>query len=134
MRKGGHLERAAGLLAIAECSRQETLDTLGVPAASVVNVSTAIDDHFKPLEVNPEDAQALQAKFALDRPFVLYTGGADERKNLPRLIQAFARLETSLRQRHQLLFAGKMPEGDRTGLMQEARKAGLREDALRFTN
>lgn len=134
MRKVGHLQRASGLLAISAFSRQETLDTLGVPAERVVNVSTAIDGHFKPCEVSPAHAQALQAKFGLDRPFVLYTGGADERKNLPRLIQAFARLESGLRQHHQLLFAGKMSEGDRMGLMQEARKAGLREDELRFTN
>ncbi len=134
MRKVGHLQRARGLLAISGFSRQETLDTLDVPQARVVNVSTAIDDHFQPCEVSPEETQALQAKFALDRPFVLYTGGADERKNLPRLIQAFAKLDASLRNRHQLLFAGKMSEGDRMGLMQEARKAGLREDELRFTN
>ncbi|EKT4504265.1 MULTISPECIES: glycosyltransferase [Pseudomonas] len=134
MRKVGHLQRASGLLAISGFARQETLDTLEVSAAQVVNVSTAIDDHFQPCEVSPEDARALQAKFALDRPFVLYTGGADERKNLPRLIQAFAKLDGSLRDRHQLLFAGKMSEGDRMGLMQEARKAGLREDELRFTN
>ncbi len=134
MRKVGHLQRASGLLAISGFARQETLENLGVPAERVVNVSTAIDDHFQPCDVSPEETRALQAKFGLDRPFVLYTGGADERKNLPRLIQAFAKLDASLRDRHQLLFAGKMSEGDRMGLTQEARKAGLREDELRFTN
>ncbi|HEK1692428.1 TPA: glycosyltransferase [Pseudomonas putida] len=134
MRKVGHLQRARGLLAISGFARQETLETLDVPHERVVNVSTAIDDHFKPCDISPAQVQQLQSKFKLDRPFVLYTGGADERKNLPRLIQAFARLDAPLRERHQLLFAGKMSEGDRNGLLNEARKAGLREDELRFTH
>ncbi len=133
MRKVGHLERAHGLLAISNFSRQETLDTLKVPDERVTNVSTAIEAHFQPIQVSAADAQALQAKFGLAKPFVLYTGGADERKNLPRLIQAFAKLSAPLRNSHQLLFAGKMSEGDWHGLNHEARKAGLREDELRFT-
>lgn len=133
MRKVGHLERARGLLAISNFSRQETLDTLKVPDKRVINVSTAIEAHFQPIEVSVADAQGLQTKFGLAKPFVLYTGGADERKNLPRLIQAFAKLSAPLRNNRQLLFAGKISEGDRLNLTHEARKAGLREDELRFT-
>jgi glycosyltransferase involved in cell wall biosynthesis len=133
MRKVDHLKRARGLLAISNFSRQETLDTLNVPDERVTNVSTAIEEHFQPIQVSAADARALQAKFGLTKPFVLYTGGADERKNLPRLIQAFANLSVPLRNSHQLLFAGKMSEGDRHGLNHEARKVGLREEELRFT-
>lgn len=134
LRKVEHLRRARGLLAISAFAREETLEALEIAPAQVVNVSTAIDDHFQPCQVSPDDTEALKAKFGLERPFVLYTGGADERKNLPRLIQAFARLDSGLRDTHQLLFAGKMSEGDRCNLTQAAQKAGLREDELRFTN
>ena len=131
--KVGDLRRASLLLAISESSRQEGLAHLGVQEENVVNISSAADAHFRPVSVSEEQAQALQCKFGLSRPFVLYTGAADERKNLPRLIRAYAKLSPALRVAHQLVFAGKMPEDDIYRLYTEAKSAGLRSDELRLT-
>lgn len=40
----------------------------------------------------PTDVQRVQAQYALDRPYVLFVGTVEPRKNLGRLMQAFARL------------------------------------------
>lgn len=128
-----YLERAALHLAISEFSRREGMDALGTPDSKSVAISTALDSHFQRQDISNESASELSARFGISRPFVLYTGGADERKNLPRLIKAYAELPVKLREAHQLLFAGKMPEGDIARLRGIARSAGLMSDELLFT-
>lgn len=132
-RKLTSLKQATRFLAISEFSRQEGIAYLGASKSQVVNVSTATEPHFKPLAIIEETANKLNEKFGLNRPFILYTGGADERKNLPRLIQAWASLPTKLRQNHQLLFAGKMPDGDLARFKQIAQSAGMKVGELLLT-
>jgi FkbM family methyltransferase len=130
-RKVGDLSRASLMLAISEFSRQEGLEYLDAAPGQVVNVSTAIDDHFHPLKLNETDAAALKAKLNITRPFCLYSGGADERKNLLRLIEAYARLAPALRKAHQLVLVGKLSEGDCL-LRQTIKQAGLSEEEVCF--
>lgn len=137
-RKLSCLQQAAGCLAISESAQQEGLAHLnGVPSAHIVNVSTAIDPFFQPLGVTGAgmdiSAASLPEKWGIARPFVLYAGGADERKNLPRLLQAYAALPTALRHIHQLVLAGKFLQPEIAQLQQQARTVCLAADELRFT-
>ncbi len=133
LRKFEQLKQAGSYLAISEFTRQEGLAYLDAKEGCIVNVSTAIESTFQPIRVEDKVVANLRLKFGLTRPFVLYTGGGDERKNLPRLFQAFARLPPHLRTGHQLLLAGKMPEGHISELNRQAKAAGLKPDELRFS-
>lgn len=132
-RKINFLKKSALLLAISESSRQEGLQHLGFCEQTVVNVSTAIGAEFAPAHVDEAKATALREKFALTRPFVLYTGGADKRKNLEGLIEAYAALPDDLRRGHQLLFVCKMHDRYIDELKRVAKKQGMQEDELCFT-
>lgn len=127
------LARADLLLAISESSRLEALEHLGLPPGQVVNIAAACDACFQPLSHITEAHRAVLKRWGITRPFVLYTGGADDRKNLPRLIEAFARLPQPIRQRHQLLFAGKLSASQQGQLQGEAARQGLTSEDLRFT-
>ena len=126
-----HLKQAAICLAISDFTRQEGLAHLRVPASCVVNVSTAIESHFQPLQLDENIAAQLRLKFNLSYPFVFCAGGADERKNLPRLIQAFAALPAPLRASHQLLLSGQIHNAPY--LKKIAKSARLKPDELCFT-
>lgn len=132
-RKVESLRRASAYLAISDFTRQEGLDVLGSAGGHFTNISTAIEPHFQRQNIDEVTASQLRRKFHIRRPFVLFTGGADERKNLPRLIEAYAALPAHLRDRHQLLFAGQMPENEITRLSQISRRAGLKDDELILT-
>jgi len=127
------LSKASLLLAISESSRQEVIDHINFPASLVINTSEAVESHFKPLFIADETKLELGLKLNIQQPFILYTGGADERKNLVRLIKSYASLPTKLRQEHQLVFAGKIPPINVLQLQTAAKKAGLKEHELRFT-
>ncbi|MBW1668569.1 MAG: glycosyltransferase family 4 protein [Deltaproteobacteria bacterium] len=132
-RKLQYLQRAAIGLSISESSRKEAVEALNVEGSKIVNVSTAIDPHFHPSIIDDAAAGRLRTKLGIRRNFVFYTGGPDERKNLPRLIRAYASLPPSLRASHQLVFAGKMPEDYVARFRHLAHAAGLKADELVFT-
>ena len=133
-RKLEYFKRAALYLAISDASRQEGIAHLGLPAGRVVNTSLATDAYFRPIRGEDTSTALLRQKFGLTRPFVLCAGGADERKNLPRLIQAFAAMPAPLRAGHHLVLAGKMPGGIISEFNHQAEKAGLKPGDLRFTS
>ncbi|HTH59867.1 MAG TPA: glycosyltransferase [Paraburkholderia sp.] len=132
-RKVRFIEHAKCFLAISESSQREAQQYLNVPADRVYNISSAIGPLFGPLDVDATVAAKLRSKFGLTREFVLNTGGADERKNLQRLIQAYGTLPAGLRERHQLVLAGHMVEERVAELRQDAADCGLATDELVFT-
>jgi glycosyltransferase involved in cell wall biosynthesis len=133
-KKIAYLNRASCYLAISAFSRNEGIAALSLPPDCVTNIAAAVDPEFRPLKPDVTATEALRAKFGIRASFVLYTGGCDTRKNLPGLIRAYAALPETLRTTHQLVLAGKMPEGNIEQLRAEARAAGLHEAELVFTN
>lgn len=129
-----HLSRADALVAISETSATEAHEVAGFPVERIFNISAACDGAFQPLlPADPKRASA-RAAFGLGKGFVLYTGGADRRKNLDRLIQAYAGLEAATRAMHQLVFAGHMPGPQVAELKHLAADVGLGEHELVFTD
>ncbi len=132
-RKIEHLKRADIWLAISESSAMECRKVLGLPGDLVAGISTACDPVFRPIELEETVKQQLLTRFNITQPFILNSGGADARKNLPRLIRAYAKLPAKLRDSHQLLLAGKTPDIKIAELKQIAKLAGLHKKQLLFT-
>jgi glycosyltransferase involved in cell wall biosynthesis len=128
--KVASLRRAKLLLAISESSRQEAIEHLGISAAQVVNISSATDPMFRPVHVPHDVEEALRVKLGLSRPFIMYTGGIDHRKNIEGLIRAFAMLPVGTRRAHQLAIVCKVQDEERVRLQGLAAKLGLGSDEL----
>ena len=103
-----HLKNASLYLAISQFTLEECQLHLPSNGKEFINVSTAIESHFKPLNLEKEAFENLKQKFSIKRPFIFYTGGADDHKNLPRLIEAFAALKADIRSKYQLVFGGRI--------------------------
>ncbi|MFZ6649158.1 glycosyltransferase [Undibacterium sp. TJN25] len=67
------------------------------------------------------------------RPFVMYTGGIDLRKNIEALIRAYAGLPEGLRRQHQLAIICSVQPADRERLQNLAEQAGLGRDDMILT-
>lgn len=132
-RRLSYLKRAAIYLPVSEFSKCGWIDPLGAPGTHFINTPAAIEPHFRPLEATGSTATQLREKFGLARPFILCLGGADEPKNLPRVIQAFTELPSRLRAYYQLVLAGKMGENKVAGFKGAATVAGLTADDVCFT-
>ncbi len=132
-RKIDFIKRPSGLFAISEFTKQESIDNLEYNDSLIINISTAITSNFKVMALSGSQIVSILGKFKITSDFILYTGGSDGRKNLTRLINAYAKLSPKLRDTHQLVFAGKMPEGDIHNFKQQAKVAGLKKNDLIFT-
>lgn len=132
-RKIDHLRRADLVLSISESSRQEGLRYLGLPEDRVVNISTAADPHFQPTAIDAKREAAVRGKYGLVRPFVMYTGGIDHRKNVEGLIRAYAKLGKAIRADHQLAIVCSIQDKARKELEALAREHKLEPDELVLT-
>jgi glycosyltransferase involved in cell wall biosynthesis len=133
MEKVGYLKQADLLLGISQFSCDEAAELLGIPQERLVNISGAADATFQRLE-NPDlFRRELTSRYGLTRPFIMYAGGFDARKNIGSLIRAFALLPETLRRGHQLVIVGGAPESERVALSELMVSVGVAPSEVVFT-
>jgi glycosyltransferase involved in cell wall biosynthesis len=89
------LVRASGrtadaILTMSEASRRDLVRTLGLPDEKLHVTLLAANDPPAPLPT--EVADEIVARRGAARPYFLYVGALHPRKNLPRVLEAFARV------------------------------------------
>ncbi|MET3652787.1 glycosyltransferase [Dyella japonica] len=130
-RKLSQLQRSDVLLAISDYARQEAIELLNISPDRVHTISSAADECFRPLP--DEERQRAVQGLEIGRPFVLYMGGFDSRKNVELLVRAFASLPRELRGRHALVLAGKVTASRESVLRALASRHGLGAMDVVFT-
>jgi glycosyltransferase involved in cell wall biosynthesis len=128
-----HLRRADLLMSISESSRKEGMDHLGFDPMQISNILTSAEEQFTPGSVTDEVRRHLAAQYGLNKPFVMYTGGIDHRKNIEGLIAAYACLPLAQRRELQLAVVCSIQTADCDRLLELARKKGLEQGELIFT-
>ncbi|UUE95601.1 glycosyltransferase family 4 protein [Comamonas thiooxydans] len=128
-----HLSRAVLYLAISESARLEVIEHLGATPEQTTNIAAATDDYFKPSNISKAVEKALRTKFGLMRPFVMYSGATDERKNHLRLIKAFSILPPEVRENHQLAIVGGLPKDHREKFETYIKLCGLKSTDVVIT-
>lgn len=127
------LKNADILLAISEASRLEAIELLNIAPERIVNISSAIGDHFEVHELSESRKAALREQYGLSERFVLYTGGIEFRKNNERLIEAYGQLPKSIRQTCQLVIVCNVDPAARERVLRIAKGAGLSSRELVLT-
>lgn len=84
-----NVRAAAHLLADSEATKADIVRHFGVDAASITVVYPGVSAHFAP-EWEAADLAAVKSHYGIDGPYVLYVGTLQPRKNVERLIEAFA--------------------------------------------
>jgi len=95
--------RARRVIAISEATRRDVGDVFGIPMSRVDLAYPGVDARFRPLPA-PAVA-AFRVHQGLPERFLLYLGTLEPRKNLPALVQAFARIRADHPDLH-LVLAG----------------------------
>ncbi len=80
--------RADVIIAISEYTRRTFLDRYGVAGDRVRVVANGVSDRFRPAPT--EAIEAALRPLRVRRPFLLYVGTRERRKNLPGLVEVFA--------------------------------------------
>ncbi|PSR17070.1 glycosyl transferase family 1 [filamentous cyanobacterium CCP3] len=128
-----YLRNANILLSISESSRREGIEHLNISPSKVINISTASDSVFKEQEISISVAESVRDKYQLHRPFVMYTGGIDYRKNIEGLIRAFSLLPEDIKKSHQLAIVCSIQPASKSSLELLAKQQGLDLSDVVFT-
>jgi glycosyltransferase involved in cell wall biosynthesis len=85
------LSRAHAIVADSQATKDDMVQLLGVPAQRVTVVYPGIGPQFRPLP--PEETEPVRVQLGLPERFILFVSTIEPRKNLVRLVEAFAELE-----------------------------------------
>ena len=100
-------KRAAGLLAVSENTRRDAIMVLGLNPEAIQVIYPGVAEVF--FEPTAATISAARLKYGLQRPYALYVGTVEPRKNLPLLLDAWQTLPGWLHEQFDLVVAG--PEG-----------------------
>ena len=82
--------RAAHILTVSQHAKQEIVDRYGLPPDKITVTYEAAGEQFRPID-DPDSLQAVRTTYGIgEGPFVLALGNLQPRKNIARLVEAFA--------------------------------------------
>ncbi|MBW4541511.1 MAG: glycosyltransferase [Myxacorys chilensis ATA2-1-KO14] len=135
MRRLSNVQNADFIFAISESTRQDAIKHLNIAPERILNVSGGVSPFFKPID-SRDHGQWLEEfaqKFGITKPFILYTGGEDWRKNIEGLVKGFSKLPKEIRNSYELVIACKVSELFSRELKNLASSLGI-EQSLILTN
>jgi glycosyltransferase involved in cell wall biosynthesis len=98
--------RADAVIVPSETTRGHVRDLYGVPEERITIVPEGAPRAFAPVEDPGLLAEARRRHLGADAPYVLFVGKQSQRRNIPALIEAFARVKRSEGLPHKLLLFG----------------------------
>jgi glycosyltransferase involved in cell wall biosynthesis len=98
------VERADQIITVSEASKRDLIEIFRVDPAKIAVIPSGPSAAYRPLP-GSSVAPTLQ-QYGLNRPFILYVGGLNPRKNVPELICAFAKIYRDLPDGQQLVILG----------------------------
>lgn len=98
------LSRADGLIAISRHTRADAIQFMGLNPDRIAVIYPGVADAY--FRADAESARSARQRFGLTRDYILFEGTIEPRKNLSRLLDAYASLPQSLREEFNLVVAG----------------------------
>jgi glycosyltransferase involved in cell wall biosynthesis len=99
------LRRAQAAICISQAAERDLLERFPHASGKTRVVHPGVSPHVAK-KLGAGELESVRRRFGLDGEFVLSTGTLEPRKNLVRLIDAFARLPADLRERYRLVLVG----------------------------
>ena len=97
-------KKATHLATVSEYSKQDLINTYGIEASKIDVVYNGANEKYAPLD---EEAQNhIRYKYANGRPYFLYVGSINPRKNIPNLLKAFDLFKKEVPSDYKLLLVG----------------------------
>ncbi len=100
------IPKATALIIDSRVTADDVVAKLAYPANRFMIVPIGINDRFTPATAT--EMQRVRGTYALAGPYLIFVGGISPRKNVARLIRAFAEVKARYRLPHQLVLAGKL--------------------------
>ncbi len=98
------VRRANQIIAISESTRRDLVRLFGAPSDKITVIHCGLDPAMAPPA--PAQVETFRAQRGLPDRFILHVGTLEPRKNIPRLIHAFAAAKRAAHLPHRLVLVG----------------------------
>ena len=120
--------RATRVIVVSQSIASDIQGYYGIPDEKIDVVPNGVDDIFRPLDDQDAVHAAQRTWIGDDRPYILFVGKLSQRRNIPVLLEAFARAKQAERLPHVLLLFG--PNHLDLPLEQLTRELGIADSVL----
>jgi alpha-1,3-rhamnosyl/mannosyltransferase len=117
----GVFRPASGLIAISECTRSDAVRVLRLAPEKIEVIYPGIAPAF--FAANADSGKQVAQRYGLAKPYALYVGSIEPRKNVGMLLDAWHGLSRDLRDEFELVVVGPWGWGDRS--VYERLRAGI---------
>lgn len=115
------MKRADGLIAISQSSKSDAVRLLGLNPDKVTVIYPGVDERF--FNVAASDIERVVRGYDLGKPYLLFVGTIEPRKNVDTILDAYSALPVDLRDHHDLVIAG--PTGWAAGSTVKRLESGI---------
>ena len=98
------LKRADIVIAVSNNTRKDLIRIFKLPEEKIKVTYLGVNEFFKPIEVS----ESFLKKYKISKPYILYVGTLEPRKNIPTLLKAFYKLKKKYKIPHTLVVVGKI--------------------------
>lgn len=121
------------LLVISQSVKDDLHQYLDFDADHIDVIWGAPGKQFCQIEIAHNQRNKLLCKYKINSPYVMCTGGDDERKNIAGLIEAFGKLPQRILEQYQLVIVCKLQQNSIERYTKLAKELGIKERVI-FTN
>lgn len=128
LKYGRSCRNADRVIAISECTKRDAIELYGVEEDRIDVVYQGCDDIFRQTP-SAEKIEEVKKRFSLPQRYIIQVGTVEWRKNLALTASALAGLPEDVK----LVAVGRDRKHYRREVMETARKAGVKEDRIVWT-
>ncbi len=121
------LKRADKIIAVSKFTADEIIRYYKIDREKIIWIHNAVSEDFLK-ELSEEEKEKVKKKYNLPEKFILYLGTMQPRKNIPRLIEAFARIKSSVAGMKLVLCGNQKAHNFDKRIGETVEKMGLEKD------
>jgi glycosyltransferase involved in cell wall biosynthesis len=97
--------RANHIITVSQSSKRDLVELYGLDPSNISVIYPGPDACYRPL-ARDEARERLRERYGIEEDFILYVGAIQPRKNIPKLLSAFARVKCEHKVPHKLVIVG----------------------------
>lgn len=121
------------LFVISESVKTDLVKHLKFSPNNIRTIWGGVDEKYQIIDISDTEKSLLLNKFGITKPFIMCTGGEDERKNLDGLIRAYSLMPETIKNSYQLVVVCKLSENGIKKLSGIAKSHNVEKNVI-FTN
>ena len=122
-------KRADLIVTISQFSKSEIIKYLNVSPDKIVIMPCGVDFEIYRPDYNEEDIRTAKKKYGLEGEYLLYLGTLEPRKNIDRLVDAYALIKQRVNNPPKLVIAGRKG-WQYDSIFKKVRELGLADDVI----